>query len=299
MPNLTGRLTSSLAVAAILLFAACAERSHLLGSGGASGAPAATGGAGGVPAATGGVGGAPAATGGAGGVPAATGGASGAPAATGGAGGGPAATGGASGAPALMGGAGGYWHGDGIAPRGGGGTSGGSGGAGGVDPNCFMRCGQGNAIYYPSGGAGGSPDARPAEPDSSNTDCETMRQLYYAAVSAAGQCDPTASVPCAAYDGVECPTVGVSPGSVASLNAKLAEYKSAGCSLPRHSCPISVVTPAPYTCQPDTSGGHRCYSVCESMVGGKATCVSTSSGCKTAELSAGFCSGTAMVCCSP
>jgi hypothetical protein len=60
-----------------------------------------------------------------------------------------------------------YFGGDGIAPFGGGGAffgggghpSGGSGGTGGVDTNCFMRCGQGNAIYYSSGGAGGSRDA--------------------------------------------------------------------------------------------------------------------------------------------
>jgi hypothetical protein len=209
-------------------------------------------------------------------------------------------SGGTSGAGSVVstGGSSGYWQGDGIAPRGGGGASGGSLGTGGVDPNCFMRCGQGNAISYSSGGAGGSLDARTVASDSSAMDCESRRQVYYAAVVDAGQCDPTATVPCAAWDGVECPTVGVNPDSLAALGAKFSDYKAAGCSLPMHSCPIVVMTPAPYTCQPDGDGGYRCYSVCESMMGGRATCVNEASGCKTMTLSAGFC-GTAMVCCSP
>ena len=46
--------------------------------------------------------------------------------------------------------------GDGQGGQGPGGTGGGVGGTGGnnwTDPNCYMRCGQGNAVYY--GGAGG------------------------------------------------------------------------------------------------------------------------------------------------
>lgn len=207
-------------------------------------------------------------------------------------------SGGTSGSVTSTGGSAGYWQGDGIGPRGGGGASGGNEGTGGVDPNCLMRCGQGNAVYAGAGGAGGVQDARPAEADSSATDCETRRQLYYAAVNAAGQCTPMASVPCAAYDGVECPTVGVRPDSVAALSAKLAEYKAAGCSLPVHSCPLAVMTPAPYTCQADTNGGFRCYSECGAMMGGRATCVDAASGCKTLVLSEGFCAEASTVCCA-
>jgi len=157
----------------------------------------------------------------------------------------------------------------------------------------------GNAIYYSSGGAGGSRDALPAGSDSDANDCETKRQLYYAAVAAAGQCDPAAAVPCSAYDGVECPTVGVNPDSVAALTVNLSEFKAAGCSLPLHSCPIWVMTPPPYTCKAGADGLYRCYSVCEQMIGGRATCVGQSTGCANVVLAAGFCSGTSMLCCSP
>ena len=129
------------------------------------------------------------------------------------------------------------------------------------------------------------------------SDCETKRQLYYTAVETAEQCDPAAAVPCANYDGVECPTVGVNPNSVAALSAKLSEYKAAGCTLPIHSCPIWVMTPPPYTCQAGADGVNRCISVCEQMMGGRATCVSQSTGCANVLL-AGAC-GTSMVCCSP
>jgi hypothetical protein len=221
---------------------------------------------------------------------------------------------------------GGYWGGDGIAPplggtlgnggtyggggvlesggsamaAGGGGGGGGRVGDAGVDPNCYMRCGQGNAVYASTGGIGGARDAMPVVTDTGANDCESRRQAYYAAVAAAGQCDPTsATPPCAAYDGVECPTVGVNPTAVAGLSAKLAEYKAAGCSLPIHSCPVLVMTPAPYTCQPGSDGVYKCYSVCEQMISGRATCVSQSTGCAGMMLTAGFCTGTSMVCCAP
>lgn len=215
-------------------------------------------------------------------------------------------------------GLGAYYGGDGIAPTGGGGalfgsggtlsgggggagggsqSRGGSGGAGGVDINCFMRCGQGNAIYY-SGGAGGRVDAMPASSDSSASDCDTRRTVYYAAVTAAEQCDPMSAVPCTGYDGVECPSVGVNPVSVDALSAKLSEFKAAGCILPLHSCPSFVMTPPPYTCQPGPDGVYKCYSLCENMAGGLGTCVSQSTGCAGTRLSAGFCSGPSMDCCA-
>jgi hypothetical protein len=226
------------------------------------------------------------------------------------------AAGGARASSGDTGGPGGYWGGDGIAPASGGGDSftgaggyptGGNVGAGGIDPNCFMRCGQGNAIYYAAGGAGGgggagglpgAADALPPTADGGASDCESRRQVYYAAVTAAAQCDPTATVPCAAYTGVECPTVGVNPEAVADLSARLADYQAAGCTLPLHSCPSSVMTPPPYTCQVGGDGVHRCYSTCENLMGGRATCVGQSADCASIVLTAGYCSGTAMVCCA-
>ncbi len=67
--------------------------------------------------------------------------------------GGWAGTGGPAGAGGFVVGG---WAGDGLGGQIQGGRGGGLGGAGGnnwTDPNCYMRCGQGNAIYY--GGAGG------------------------------------------------------------------------------------------------------------------------------------------------
>lgn len=131
----------------------------------------------------------------------------------------------------------------------------------------------------------------------SPSDCESLRSSYYAAVQSAAQCDPAAASSCAAYDGVECPTVGVNPDSVAGLNAKLSDFQAAGCALPRHSCPIWVMTPPPYTCQAGGDGIYRCSSACEQMMNGGATCVSQSTGCANVVLD-GYCSGASM-CCSP
>lgn len=128
--------------------------------------------------------------------------------------------------------------------------------------------------------------------------CDERRQAYYEAVAAAAQCNPSAADPCAAYADVECPPVGVNPDSMAALKTKLSDYKAAGCSLPVHSCPALVGTPPPYTCQAGADGLNRCYSACEKMMGGRATCLSKSTGCKNIALT-GYCSGTSMVCCSP
>jgi hypothetical protein len=130
-------------------------------------------------------------------------------------------------------------------------------------------------------------------------DCETRLELYYKAVEAAGQCDPTAAVPCTAYEGVQCPPVGVNPGSSAALSAKLSEDEAAGCELPVLMCPLLVMTPPPYTCQAGADGVYRCYCVCEQMVSGAGTCVSESAGCPNGSLPAGFCSGASMLCCAP
>ena len=130
-----------------------------------------------------------------------------------------------------------------------------------------------------------------------DNDCESKRQLYYTAVETSEQCDPAAAAPCASYDGVECPTVGVNPNSVAPLSAKLSEYKAAGCTLPIHSCPVSVMTPPPYTCQAGADGVNRCYSACEQIMGGRATCVSQSIGCANGVRAEGC--GPSLVCCLP
>src|ERR1017187_5492581 len=305
MRKVTSRVSMCFGTAAVLVCATCSTRSPLLGSGGSTGSGAvASGGNRGPGGSWDGDGIAP--LGGSGGAPGGAYG-SGGLTASGGEGITALSGGGRNNASGGFRGMGAYYGGDGIAPFGGGGSffggggypSGGRGGTGGVDLNCFMRCGQGNAIYYSSGGAGGSRDALPAGSNSDANDCETKRQLYYAAVAAAGQCDPAAALPCFAYDGVECPTVGVSPDSVAALTANLSEFKAAGCSLPLHSCPIWVMTPPPYTCQAGADGVHRCYSVCEQMIGGRATCVGQSTGCANVVLAAGFCSGTSMLCCSP
>ena len=129
------------------------------------------------------------------------------------------------------------------------------------------------------------------------TDCDTRLRVYYAAVAAATRCDPAAAEPCAAYDGVECPPVGVNPDSVAALSAELSDYEAAGCALPLR-CSIWTMTPAPYTCQAGEDGLYKCYSFCEQMWGGRATCVDQSTGCPNMVLD-GFCSGTSMSCCSP
>jgi hypothetical protein len=300
MAELTGRVSFCVAAVALILGAGCSERSALLASGGASGGePGTSGGSVGsggyAGAALSGAGG----TDGSGGI-ASSGGVDVTPSGTGG------RVDGSGGVKAV----GGYWGGDGIAPRGGGGTpafaggspSGGRGGTGGVDTNCFMRCGQGNTIYA-SGGAGGSRDAGSggsdgsASPGGDANDCGAKLQTYYAAVAAAEQCDPTATSPCTGYDGVECPTVGVNPDAVASLSEKLAEYKASGCSLPLHSCPVVVMTPPPYTCQPGADAGFQCHSVCEQMMGGQATCLPASA-CTHVVLN-GFCAGASTVCCSP
>jgi hypothetical protein len=147
------------------------------------------------------------------------------------------------------------------------------------------------------GGRSLSNDGPTAGSDDDASSCETKRQLYYTAVETAAQCDPAVAVPCASYDGVECPTVGVNPDSVATLSAKLSAYKASGCTLPIHSCPISDMTPPPYTCQAGTDGVNRCYSACEQMMGGRATCVSQSTGCANGVLAGGC--GASMVCCSP
>ncbi len=129
--------------------------------------------------------------------------------------------------------------------------------------------------------------------------CDTQRNAYYAAVEAAGECNPAAAEPCTANQNVECPPVGVAPDSVAALQAKRSDYEALGCSFPVYSCPAAVMTPPPYTCQAGADGGFSCFSECEKMYGGNATCVSKSSGCAHLVLSAGYCSGTSMECCSP
>ena len=133
----------------------------------------------------------------------------------------------------------------------------------------------------------------------SDAACDAKRDAYYAAVEAAAQCDPSAAQPCTSYDAVECPPVGVSPNSVTTLQVALSDFTAAGCQLPVHSCPIWVMTPAPYTCQPGPDAVTRCYSVCEQMIGARATCVSGAAACANVVLDAGYCSGTSMVCCSP
>jgi hypothetical protein len=171
-----------------------------------------------------------------------------------------------------------------------------------------MRCGQGNAIYYTggaggsagariagAGGAGGSADARTG---ADAVDCEAQNQLYSRAVAAAGQCDPTAAEPCAAYQGVNCPPVGVSPDSVTALTAQLSAMEAGGCALRATSCPIVLIKPAPYTCQAGADGVYRCYSICGNLASGRATCVSQSTGCSGVLLTAGYCASSSTVCCS-
>ena len=130
---------------------------------------------------------------------------------------------------------------------------------------------------------------------SNHDDCATKLQAYDSAVRDAMQCNPGAAVPCAPYEYYFCGPVGVNPDSTTALSTILSEYLAAGCTLPVHQCPIVVVTPPPYTCQPGAGGGNQCYSLCENMPTG--TCVSQSTGCANLVFDA-FCSGTSMECCS-
>ncbi len=129
--------------------------------------------------------------------------------------------------------------------------------------------------------------------------CDSRREAYYASLEAANQCDPTAAVPCTAYQGVECPPAGVRPESVDALSAKLSDYTAACGALPEHSCPAALATPAPYVCQAKADGVPRCYSPCEEILSGHTACVSQPLGCApNVELPQGYCSGTSMSCCS-
>lgn len=130
---------------------------------------------------------------------------------------------------------------------------------------------------------------------SMSADCAARLNAYDLAVTAAKQCDPTASVPCTSYAYL-CGPVGVTPDSTTSLSAMLSDYMAAGCTLPFLGCPIWVETPPPYTCTSGKGGVNVCASSCENApVGG--TCVSQSTGCATVVLEA-FCAGPSMVCCS-
>jgi hypothetical protein len=128
--------------------------------------------------------------------------------------------------------------------------------------------------------------------------CYASGQDYSSAVTAAEQCDPAAKEPCVAYYGVDCLQAGVNPDSVAALSAQANDYKAAGCGLPEpHSCPsFTIVMPPPYTCQAGTDGVHRCYSVCEQVMSGGATCVSQSTDCAGGLLLKGYCSDAGACC---
>jgi hypothetical protein len=158
--------------------------------------------------------------------------------------------------------------------------------------------GTGGTDGIPLGGASSGGEATDGSA-TGGSECDAKQDLYYAAVEAAVRCDPAAAEPCTAYDGVECPPVGVNPDSVAALSAELSEFKAAGCALPLHSCLIFIMTPGPYTCQPDQDGAYWCTPFCEQLVGGRATCVSEFTGCATLTLPEGFCSEPSTQCCSP
>ncbi len=168
-------------------------------------------------------------------------------------------------------------------------SPGGSGGSAGL---AASPGGSGGMAGSPTGGATGGATT-------GGSDCATKLDRYYAAVRAAMRCDPEAAEPCTAYSGVECPPVGVNPDNVAALSIELTDFKAAGCALPLHSCPILVITPAPYTCQAGEDAVYACRSLCEQTMGGRATCVSQSKGCPGVAVPVGFCSGTAMICCAP
>jgi len=131
--------------------------------------------------------------------------------------------------------------------------------------------------------------------NSSSAECAAKLQAYESAVTAAAQCDPTASMPCTEY-GYLCGPVGVRPDSTTSLTSMLSDYMAAGCTLPYLGCPISTKTPPPYTCTSASSGVNVCSSSCENLPAG-GTCISQSTGCATQVLDA-FCAGPSVVCCS-
>ena len=172
---------------------------------------------------------------------------------------------------------------------GGTGPTGGSGGTGGMVVG--STGGSGGTGGVVAGGTGGT---------AGGSDCATMWSVYTDAVEAARQCDPAAAVPCAEYQGIRCPQVGVNPDSVAALSAQLSDYEAAGCHRPLLSCLIYMLNPPPYTGQATASGTYMCYSVCEQMaavIGGTATCRSQATGCGWM-FSSGFCGGTSQCCLS-